>query len=156
MKILIVVFTLMFIISTVEADMIPNDYHAVNRSVIINNLDQYPDLTFIGRVEGPMTNYSYILTNNVPLAKGYKFNTFYLYAASNSVLEAKGGIDNLNYSLTEANIIDPGFYIIKDDSALASDTIIFSVQGLSNQNIILKMKQRKLDFTGFPSVISNY
>jgi hypothetical protein len=157
MKYLMIVFLFLFIASTVEADSIPGGYHTVFRSVILNNLDQYPDLTFIGRIKGVMTNYSYIITNNVPLEKGYKFNYFYLYAVSNSVLAEKGGIDKLIYPLTNVNIIDPGFYIIKDDSALTNERIIFSIMGFSNQNIVLKMIQRKLDFKdGFPSVISNY
>jgi hypothetical protein len=120
----------------------------VNRQVLIDNLNSYPELTFVGRVLGPRADYPFIVSNNTVIDKGEMTNRFYLYAVSNTTLTAKGGLGGLTYDLADINIIDPGPYYITNASALTNDRIVYHVQGYSNQTVILKVKTRTLTFTG--------
>jgi hypothetical protein len=71
-------------ISSVSADVIPENSHAVERCVKIINMNQYPDIVLISYLSGPMipTYQASEIKNNTCLDKGYKFNKLSVYYIS--------------------------------------------------------------------------
>ncbi len=69
-----------------HADTFFYDTHRVDRCAKIINLEEFPEITLIGFVQGPMVKQyeSYKITKDLCLHKGYKFNILDIYTTKNS------------------------------------------------------------------------
>lgn len=158
MKYLITVLITLTCLPPLLADVIQNGYHSVNREVVFVNLEAFPELSLVAFIQGPTgVPAPYVITNNVPLTKGYKFNTLTVYAISNTLLTSKGGPGNLTFNISNGNVIDPYGGTVIDANPLVYEKIVYQISGYSNANVILKVKQRIQTYNnGSKPVTNNY
>ena len=76
-SIIIIIFTISF----VSADVIPQNSHALDKCVKFVNLEDFPEIILVGFYTGPMvdTYEAYPIIDNECLTKGYKFNSLSIY-----------------------------------------------------------------------------
>jgi hypothetical protein len=120
--------------------------HYVTLCTKITNLDEYPEISLLGYVKSYQGSsfYAYEVSSNQCLTKGYKFNTFSLYAVKKSYLEGKviSTIDLPNdKNAVKANIaIDPsesdGYYT-PDSNPLISQEYCYKIIGFTDTTVIL-------------------
>jgi hypothetical protein len=149
--------TILFIVLAVlsiplTSDIISENTHYVSRNVIITNIDNFPDMEFIGYVSGPILpdNPIYIIHQNEPLTKGYKHNDLYIVGIEKSMLESLGGIEKMDeatiLSKTSPNSIpSSGGYYYHDSSILDKDDLYYEIVN-SNNDINAVLKKRILGF----------
>ncbi|MBN1646033.1 hypothetical protein JW868_03270, partial [Candidatus Woesearchaeota archaeon] len=79
--ILLVLVVLIATSSLVCADVLIEDTKIVGRCVKISNIAEYPDISVIGYISGPMLpdDKAYVVNPEKCLFKGYKFNQLSLY-----------------------------------------------------------------------------
>lgn len=152
-KILLLLLLLVLWPSTLFSDVIPENSHYVDRGVYITNISVFPDIVLIGCITGPVVeNYEvYLVKENVPLDKGYKFNHLALFALKKSMLEDAGGFEHINFEeiaekLPPAEIIDPGGQYVTNDNPLESEYYYYSIQGVSETTLTLKLDKRVLTY----------
>lgn len=152
-KMILVLSIIIFCATYFYGDVIPPDSHYVTRSVTISGLSAYSDLQLIGYITGPMIQ-GYEITaikENVSLNKGYKFNTFKVYAIKTSLVEAKGGLDAIDFSqvvavLAPVAILDPGSYYVANSNPLSAETVVYKVAGYKDNTLVLYIAERKLEY----------
>lgn len=150
--------------SLIHADVIPAGHHVVSRVVTIANCDDYPGYTLVGYITGPMiADYDLqIIEQDVPLNKGYKFNEMKLYAVHQDVIETIGRVEDLNFSeltqiIAPVEIIDPGPFVIEDANPLVKETVVYTIWGEANGELILYISERRLDYNnGAPPTVEHY
>ncbi|MBN2532687.1 MAG: hypothetical protein JXB88_07350 [Spirochaetales bacterium] len=145
------------------ADVIPEGHHIVSRGVIIANCNDYPDYTLVGYITGPMIDDYELLVvkQDVAINKGYKFNTFRLYAIRQEVIQAMGGVEYIDYSylidiIPPVSIINPAAFTIEDANPLSSETIIYTIYGIENGKLVLYISERRLGFNDGSSPVIEY
>jgi hypothetical protein len=142
--ILLLELALFFTYGSVFGDVIPDNSHWAAKCVKITDLDKYPGISLIGYVECMAAcedHYCYRITDEECLDKGYKFNSFSIYAVTNSYLAGKD-IDNLNFpednhALQASLQIDPeGTYI---DNSIHIDSIFqyYKIIGFTENAVVL-------------------
>jgi hypothetical protein len=152
-KILLSLLLLVLWPSTLFSDVIPEDSHYVDRYVYITNISAFSDIVLIGYITGPVVeNYEvYLVKENEPLDKGYKFNYLGLFALKKSVLDRAGNLENMNFKeiaekLPPAKIIDPGGQYVTNDNPLESEYYYYSIQGVTETALTLKLDKRVLTY----------
>lgn len=136
-----------------RADIIPENSHRVNRTVIIENCSAFNSIEFIGYVTGPMVGEKfYIINDNQQLSSGYKHNSLQIFGIKKTVLDSIGGIDNLNKDfvlskITPLYIPTSGGYYIDNNSMLSKDDLVYKIVKLSSTTIKAVLKTRTLGFT---------
>jgi hypothetical protein len=103
-----------------------------------------------------------IVEQDVPLTKGYKFNTLKLYAIRQEVIDAAGGIENIDYDsliqvVSPVEIIDPAGFTIEDANPLVSEKITYTVWGVENGTLVLYISERRLEYNdGSPDTVEYF
>lgn len=150
--------------SSVSGDMIPGDSHYVERSVYLTNVADFPDVTLIGYITGPMVeNYSvYVVQSNVPLDKGYKFNKLRIFALKKSAVEQKGGLAAIDFKRLAAahppaEMLDPAGYYLSNDHALASEAHFYRISQATDATMTLTLDRSIYRFKdGTPDRVITY
>lgn len=115
-----------------KADVIPMDYHPVDRCVRVVNLSAYPDTVLIGYHTGPMVDgyKAYQIKEGECLTMGYKFNTLAVYTASK---QSFASMDLTKLALSNLRLlsasIEPYGGTIPDANPLNKETIEYSLTG---------------------------
>ena len=143
-------------LSKIVGDEIPYDHHPVKRVVTITNIYSYSNLVIIGYITGFVLrdNYIvYIVKNNEPLYKGYKFNNLELFAIEWSDLVRAGGINKMDFKKisqrkTPAEIIDPHGGVVPNDNPLKSEHYYYRIEGYTKKVLKLKLYRVVLKFSG--------
>jgi hypothetical protein len=152
-------------VSSIFADVIPPDSHYVTRTVVVSNCSQFPEIQLVGYITGPTISGYQVeqIKDNTALTKGYKFNTYKVYAVKTSFIQKAGGISAIDFSAIAArvapvDIIDPGSYYIGNTKPLASDNFVYRIWGYnSNGRLIVYLAQKTLTFNdGTPAQVTNY
>jgi len=158
-----IVLSLFGSINYATADVIMPDTHAVQGCTKLTNLNEYPDIIFIGYITGPMPENrekgydTYIIKEGDCLHKGYKFNTLFIIALKKSYVD-KVGIDNINLSInhewwtsgqpkfekgtaviSESIDFAGGWY--EDSNPLIKENFDYKIAGISGNKLILYKSQ---------------
>jgi hypothetical protein len=151
-----------FISKFTFADVIIDNTHYVEKCVKITNMEDYPDVAFIGYclLMGQMRQVNE-LSPTLCLDKGYRLNEFTVYAVNKSYLNGKD-INKIDFrkdlNALPTNIaINPYMGFVYDSIPLAAIEEYYKVVGFSNTNVILyKWKQVTKYNNGKPDLIENF
>lgn len=157
---LAVVFTICVVF---RADVIPENSHRVDRSVIITNCSSFDNLEFIAYITGPMVDKEfYIVSDNKELYSGYKFNDLQIFGIKKIILDSIGGVDNLDkeYILSKVTPLyfptSGGYYIYNNYSILNRDDLTYEIAKNSKGQLHAVLKTRKLGFGDGTTQIISY
>ncbi len=137
-----------------RADIIPENSHSVERTVVITNCNDFPDIQLIGCVSGvmPPNNPIYAIEENQQITSGYKFNSLYIFGIKRITLESIGGIDNITEEYMYANttkvykILTSGIYYINNSSSLSKDELYYEIVESLEGTFKVELKKRVLTF----------
>ena len=158
------VMLLIGIVSSSLADVIPEGYHFVHREVSITNLKDFPEFLLIGYITGPMIDgYEIqVIEDNVPLNKGYKFNTYSLFAITKSLVEQAGEIENIDFkkiaeTIPPIEILDPGDQYVADENPLSEEFYYYTIIKATDETLQVKLTRQVLKYqNGQPDKTINY
>lgn len=144
------------------ADVIMPNTHYVAKCVKITNMEDYPDVAFIGYslLMGQIRQVNE-LSPTVCLDKGYRLNEYAVYAVNKSYLNGKDIskiVFHKDINALPSNIaINPYMGFVYDSIPLAAIEEYYKVVGFSNTNVILyKWKQVTKYNNGKPDLIENF
>jgi hypothetical protein len=147
------------------ADVIPPDSHFVTRTVMIANCNAYPEIRLVGYITG-ISFQGYKLDEikeNVALNKGYKFNTYKVYALKTSFVQNAGGVSAIDFTpiaakLPALGIIDPGSYYIENTKPLATETYVYRIWGYDTAGkLIVYLSKSTITYNdGTPAKITEF
>lgn len=129
-----------FTFQNLFCDIIPDNSHYVEKCVKITNLTDYPDISLIGYIYGVMPSDNYIIDSTC-LSKGYKFNSFDIYAVEKDYLTNKD-VTEINwaedkYSVKSNIEIEPyaGYY----NDLIPIDKIeeFYKILGFTDNSIVI-------------------
>jgi hypothetical protein len=137
------------------ADVIPPHYHVVTRTVVIANTSQFPEVQLVGYITGPTISGFQIdqIKENVALVKGYKMNTYKLYAVKTSFIQSAGGLAAINFSaiaqrVAPIDILDPGSYAIENTKPIASENVVYRIWGYNaNGQLVVYLARKTITFS---------
>jgi hypothetical protein len=128
------------------SDVLPPDSHPVDRSVYITNISDYPAISLIGIVKyvGFRVDTVYRIQENVPLYKGYKFNTLDIFAIESHLLGDKISLDStaVNHIYTKyspAEVLDPYGGTVSNDDPLQAEEYFYKITRVTDANAYLKL-----------------
>jgi hypothetical protein len=128
------------------SDVIPPDSHVVERSVFITNTSAYPQVYLIGIVKfvGSRVDSIYRIQDNVPLYKGYKFNTLDLFAIETSLVTTKisldsSAVDHIYSNYAPAEVLDPFGGTVTNDDPLQAEQYFYRIERITDTNLYLKL-----------------
>lgn len=164
LSILFGVMLLIGSVSSLLADVIPEGYHVVHREVSITNLKDFPEFLLIGYITGPMIDgYEiHVIEDNIPLDKGYKFNTYALFAMTKSVAEQAGGVENIDFkkiadTIPPVEILDPGDQYVADENPLSEEYYYYTIIKATDDTLQVKLTRQVLKYqNGQPDKTINY
>lgn len=164
LSIILSVMLLIGIVSSSLADIIPEGSHVVHREVSITNLKGFPEFLLIGYITGPMIDgYEIqVIEDNVPLNKGYKFNTYSLFAITKSLVEQAGGVENIDFkkiaeSIPPIEILDPGDQYVADENPLSEEFYYYAIVKATDDTLQVKLTRQVLKYqNGQPDKTINY
>jgi hypothetical protein len=143
-------------------DIILSNTHYVAKCVKITNVEDYPDVAFIGySFWGDMGVSATELSSSECLNKGYKFNGFAVYAVNKGDLKGKD-INKINYptdpNTFPSNIaIEPYRGYVHDNIPISGIEEYYKVMGFSDTNVILfKWKQVTKYNNGKPDLTETF
>lgn len=143
-------------------DIIISNTHYVAKCVKITNVEDYPEVTFIGYAfSGDMGLNVTVLSSTECMNKGYKFNAFNVYAVNKSYLQGKE-ISKVNYrndpNALPSNIpIEPYMGYVWDSIPISAIEEYYKVVGFSDSNVILyKWKKVTKYNNGKPDLIETF
>ncbi|ATU08794.1 hypothetical protein [Methanohalophilus portucalensis] len=146
----------------VSADVMPPGYKAVERTVFIENVEEYPNVVFVGNIQGPVIQCKnpYVIYPNTTLTQFYKANNLTIYAIDRSYFE-KYGLENLDLkSGTEfyscSFPINPDWYSTTIVNPVNREEINYSVAGFKDNHLILYMSYKKSVRSGLPDKIEHF
>lgn len=159
---LLFVLVCLLLIKTSFADVIMPNTHYVAKCVKITNVEDYPEVTFIGySFSGYLGLMVIELSSTVCLNKGYKYNEFAVYALNKSYLKGKD-INKINYR-TDSNAlpsniaIEPYEGYVDDSIPISGIEEYYKVVGFSDSKVILyKWKQVTKYNNGKPDLTENF
>ncbi|MBN2127599.1 MAG: hypothetical protein JW703_04385 [Candidatus Diapherotrites archaeon] len=168
MKKVLLMLSLMIFFSAISfADSLPPDSHSVNRCVKIDNLNDFPDYAFIYYFTGPMIrdeagnpwNESGLIESNTCLSKGYKFNSFKVFAVKKIYLEGIN-LEEIDEALDSNFIestteIEPYGGTVQDSNPLIKEEITYSI-GAINPSFLLFVTKRVNEFSDGSSETNTY
>jgi len=140
----------------VKADIITPGYRYVGRCVKIINLDQFPEISLIGRITGPGvsndTSGNIIeIKNNECISKGYKFNSINIYWNDKD----KSSIIDENKLLIENFDVDTKY--IKEKDPLIKEEVEYSlIQASFGKYRLEKTKEISYYNNGKPAKIETF
>ena len=143
-------------------DIIMPNTHYVTKCVKITNVEDYPDVTFVGFIPPGFTGtYAYVISSSECLTKGYKMNDFKVYAISKAYLTGKdiSKIDfpKIAYALPSNIAIEPYKGNVNDSIPISAIEEYYKVVGFSDSKVILyKWKQVTKYNNGKPDLIETF
>ena len=164
LSIILSVMLLIGIVSSSLADIIPEGSHVVHREVSITNLKDFPEFLLIGYITGPMIDgYEIqVIEDNVPLNKGYKFNTYSLFAITKSLVQQAGGVEKIDFkkiaeSIPPIEILDPGDQYVVDENPLSEEFYYYAIIKATDETLQMKLTRQVLKYqNGQPDKTINY
>lgn len=163
MKTFFLPFLLFVLLSHVSfGDIIISNTHFVAKCVKITNMDDYPDVTFIGysMLLGQMRQVAE-LSSSECLDKGYRLNNYIVFAVNKSYLKGKE-ISKVNFpkdpnALPSDIAIEPYKGYVWDSIPISAIEEYYKVVGFSDSNVILsKWKQVTKYNNGKPDLIETF
>jgi hypothetical protein len=153
-KILIFILPIFFIGSVIlVSDIIPDNSHFVSRSIMITNINQMPGIKLISYITGsmPVESDVYIVEENEPLYKGFKWNRLQLFAIKDSLIEAAGGIENIDFKeiakrITPADILDPYKGYVNNKNPLVKEYHYYHIQQDTESHVKLKLYKSVFEY----------
>ncbi len=142
----IIIYIVLLLAIKLFSDVLPPDSHVVDRSVYITNVSAYPDIYLIGIVKyvGGNIETVYRIQDNLPLHKGYKFNTLDIFAIETSLIDNNISLDSTevnhiykNYS--PAEVLDPYGGTVTNDDPLQSEQYFYRIERITYTYIYLKL-----------------
>ena len=157
---LISIIFLLVLIPTATADIIPSGMKIYERCISISNLDEYPDVVFVGYITGPVIQCQnpYVINSSDCLTQFYKANTLTVYAIEKDHFD-NNGIEDLDFeSESESNYVSYSFdYDVNWGYAVVANPLTreeryYSVAGFNDTALIL-YEERRVSIYG--SVVKN-
>jgi hypothetical protein len=141
----------------ISADIIPDNSHPVEKCVKITNIADYPDISLLGYVTGPMIEpETYGITAKDCLHKGYKFNTLNILAVKRSYLLNKD-IAKVDWS-KDRNVVKSNIQIecyggyMNDSIHISGIEQFYKIVGFTDSSVVLfKWKETNKFNNGKPS-----
>ena len=134
-------------------DVLPPDHHAVDREVMVTNVDSLPAVRLVGVVQAVAgSDTAYVVTQNTPLYLGYKFNSFGLYAMPASLLDSLGGPDGIDFdalaqSSEPASIVSLAAAVVSNEYALDHEEYYYRISAVSDSTVTVTLTRRVLRFS---------
>lgn len=151
--------------------------HEVERTVVVSNSNDYPEIVLIGCVRGQFTGYvakCFRQEQNVSFDAKYEQNTFYIFAMTPELLEELGGLEAT--SLDEAYAENPSInfdayidnkglepvlkswpYEVDDDYTVDEDHYVYEISDVNGSEVAFRLAERKLSFNnGTPDRVVEY
>jgi len=165
--ILFMFLSMFMFLSSGYADVILPGTHPVTKVVRIDNINQlitqgyylvandvYPG--------GTITNTS-IINENEPLTVGYKFDMLTIYAVKKIHIDDINSMDfetdsnAIPANVNDDNNIRPSDYWVSDSNPLVGEEVIYSIVGITKDNVILYKKRSVLRYNdGTPDKIETF
>ena len=163
-RIIWITLFLLLIASYSQGDILPPNSHPLDRQIYITNLSDYPQVSLIGYITGPMIpDYEIqVIEADVSLSKGYKFNTFKVFAIYHQIIEDAGGIDNIELdkiaqTKPPADIIDPYGGFVTNDNPLAAQYYYYRITEVTDSTLRLSLHRAIYKYNNdSPDKIVNY
>lgn len=156
------VFISFLLSNTCMGDVIPGDSHYVEKCVKITNVDDYPEISFLGFVINfDVSSFTNIITSSECLSKGYRFNDFNIFAVSKVYLKGKD-IQKIDFpkdpNAIASNIkIEPSSGYINDSIPISGIQQYFKIVGFTKTSLILyKWKEVNKFNNGKPDSTSTF
>ncbi|MFH0852392.1 MAG: hypothetical protein V1845_02220 [bacterium] len=133
----------------IQADVIPPDMKPLPGCTKIANLSDFPDIALFIYTTGPMIQGYQVseIKDGECVSKGYKFNSFRIYAVKKEYLNQKG-ISNIDFNsdknvfaADEGTILAGLGYIAQNDKRTQEDRF-YSIVGLSQNKLVLYESKR--------------
>ena len=148
----------------VNADIAPEEgWHELNRCVKIVNLEDFPDITLIGYITGPMIDgYEvYVVESGECLTTTYKFDELRIYAVETDYLNSVG-LEEIDFAsdpnvMAYGEVIDVYGDYISDDDPLIEEEIEYAIAGFVDNGLVLYMSARTSRYNdGTPDVVEDF
>lgn len=152
----------LFINRIIFCDVIPENSHYVDKCVKIINTDDFNDIYFIGYVPNPLISFdSYIINPSECLSKGYKFNSFEIWAITKGDLSEQDvlllDIPNIDGAVKSNIDIDPYKGYVHDSIPIESITEYYRILGFTWNNFVLYKWKEIVTFNdGQPDSVKYY
>ena len=147
---------------TLHADIIPENSHYVAKCVKITNTSEYHDIRLIGDVNNLVgEDYSYVISDTECLNKGYKFNSFAIYAVPASYIEGKD-INTIDWSGNSNAVpadtsIEPVGYYVDNSNPVVGEEQYYKIAGFTNTSIVLYKWKEVIRYNdGTPDKVQTY
>jgi len=130
----------------------PEGYHFVERKSVITNVSHYPNHVVIGYIAGDLVGSprSYLVEDNVALARGYKFDPFYIIVMSRELFDTYGGLEAINFDAlrkAKGNLYSPFPYewdTADDNCSVTKDTYYYRIESINDSNTTFELQKRIL------------
>jgi hypothetical protein len=150
---MISIILLLTLIPTSNADVLFPGTKGYSRCVSITNLNDYPDVVFVGYVTGPLVHCEnpYLINSSDCLTECYKANTLTVYAIEKEYFDSIG-LDEIDFE-SDTNILpytfdfNMNFDVTSDTNPLTKEERYYSVAGFNDTALIL-YEERRVSFHG--------
>lgn len=144
------------VIIPAHADIMPPGMKSFYRCVKISNIEEFPDVVFIGYITGPVIRCEnpYIISSDECLTQFYKANDLTIYAVDRDYLD-KTGLENIDFE-TDPNIlgytleINPDWEYTIIANPLVKEEIYYSIAGFNDTELILYESKKISRYVGLP------
>ena len=151
--------------------------HQVERTVVVSNSNDYPEIVLIACVRGQFTGYvaeCFRQEQNASFDAKYEQNDFYLFAMPPELLEELGGVNasSLNEAYVETppinfdayldnNGLEPVLkswpYEVDDAYTVDEDHYVYEITDVNGTKVSFRLAKRKLSFNnGTPDTMVIY
>jgi hypothetical protein len=131
------------------ADVIAPGTHTIQKCVKIINTDEFSDYVFIGTISlgAPRQPFFQMIDSNACLDKGYKFNSYNIYAFKLQDFDANklviGTDENLLFDLSKAIPADTNIELngetVSDFDPRISENVEYSIASVDEKIVLLKV-----------------
>lgn len=150
------ILLVIIIIIPAHADIMPPGMKSFDRCVKISNIEEFPDVVFIGYITGPVIRCEnpYVITSDECLTQFYKANDLTIYAVDRDYLDTVG-LENI-YFETDPNIrgytleFNPDWDYAIIVNPLVEEEIYYSIAGFNDTELILYESKKISKYVGLP------
>jgi hypothetical protein len=146
------IIAFLFLSKISYCDVINIGSHAVTKCIKITNIEDYPEISFIGQTEG-YQSWNYLMTSTKCLTGGTSEDWFYLFAVNKTYLQGKD-ITKIDWLKDKnglpSNIrINPRRDVVGDSIPIYSIEQFFKILGFTDTSVVLfKWKEVENDING--------
>ena len=151
--------------------------HEVERTVVVSNSNDYPEIVLIACVRGQFTGYvaeCFRQEQNVSFNAKYEQNAFYLLAMTPELLEELGGMEAMTLDEAYAETLPINFdafidnkglepvlknwpYEVDDGYTVDEDHYVYEITEVNGSAVTFKLVERRLSFNnGTPDRVVEY